>query len=112
MHYPNTNKIPFGHNCTYGAVYSKNTLKKMGLLSETQEVLLRFIKTPNIHVSRWRHPPKTVSPRPYCRSRIDRNGLDSETTTSILAAITKIIKNTSIRHLTIIQHTCEHSGLR
>ena len=29
--------------------------------------------------SRWRHPPKTVSPRPYCRSRRGRNGLVSET---------------------------------
>ena len=29
--------------------------------------------------SRWRHPPKTVSPRPYCRSRRGRNGLGSET---------------------------------
>ena len=30
--------------------------------------------------SRWRHPPKTISPRPYCRSRRGRNGLGSETT--------------------------------
>ena len=29
--------------------------------------------------SRGRHPPKTVSPRPYCRSRKGRNGLGSET---------------------------------
>ena len=29
--------------------------------------------------SRWRHPPKTVSPRPYCRSLRGRNGLGSET---------------------------------
>ena len=29
--------------------------------------------------SRWRHPPKTVSPTPYCRSRRGRNGLGSET---------------------------------
>ena len=29
--------------------------------------------------SRWRHPPKTISPRPYCRSRRGRNGLCSET---------------------------------
>ena len=29
--------------------------------------------------SRWRHPPKTVSPRPYCRSRRGRNVLGSET---------------------------------
>ena len=28
--------------------------------------------------SRWRHPPKTVSLRPYCRSRRGRNGLGSE----------------------------------
>ena len=31
--------------------------------------------------SRWRHSPKTVSPRPYCRSRRGRNGLGSETIT-------------------------------
>ena len=29
---------------------------------------------------RWWHQPKTVSPRPYCRSRRGRNGLGSETT--------------------------------
>ena len=29
--------------------------------------------------SRWRHPPKTVSPRPYCRSRRGRSLLGSET---------------------------------
>ena len=33
--------------------------------------------------SRWRHPPKTVSPRPYCRSRKGRNELGSETKSSI-----------------------------
>ena len=40
--------------------------------------------------SRWRHPPKTVSPRPYCRSRRGRNGLGSET--SVLVQIWKIIQ--------------------
>ena len=34
--------------------------------------------------SRWRHPPKTVSPRPYCRSRRGRNGLGSETTPAVI----------------------------
>ena len=29
--------------------------------------------------SRWLHPSKTVSPRPYCRSRKGRNGFGSET---------------------------------
>ena len=29
--------------------------------------------------SRWRHPSKTVSPRPYYRSRRGRNRLGSET---------------------------------
>ena len=29
--------------------------------------------------SRWRDPPKTVSPRPYCRSRRGRDELGSET---------------------------------
>ena len=28
--------------------------------------------------SRWRHPSKTVSTRPYCRSRRGRNVLGSE----------------------------------
>ena len=29
--------------------------------------------------SRWRHTPKTVSPRPYYKSRKGHNGLGSET---------------------------------
>ena len=33
--------------------------------------------------SRWRHPLKTVSPRPYCRSRRRRNGLGSETSSNL-----------------------------
>ena len=33
--------------------------------------------------SRWRHPPETVSPRQYCRSRIGRNGINSDIVTTI-----------------------------
>ena len=60
--------------------YIDNT--HLGLLTETHEVLLRLIKTPNIHIFKTQHrrPPKTISPRPYCRSRRGRNGLGSETT--------------------------------
>ena len=39
--------------------------------------------------SRWRHPPKTVSPRPYCRSRRGRNGLGSETRFMLSIAINR-----------------------
>ena len=47
---------------------SKNTLEKnkhLGLLTETHEVLLRLIKTPNIHVFKMASPiedrfPQTI----------------------------------------------------
>ena len=54
--------------------------KHLGLLTETNEVLYFGSLKPQIFMySRWRHPPKTVSTRPYCRSRRGRNGLGSET---------------------------------
>ena len=40
--------------------YYQNTLEKthLGLLTETHEVLLRLIKTPNIHVFKMVAPPE------------------------------------------------------
>ena len=58
--------------------YIHNT--HLGLLTETHEVLLRLIKTPNIHIFKMAVPTEDHFPRPYCRSRRGRNGLGSETT--------------------------------
>ena len=52
----------------------------MGLLTETHEYYFGSLKHHIFIYSRWRNPPKTISPRPYCRSRRGRNGLGSETT--------------------------------
>ena len=41
--------------------------------------------------SRWRHPPKTVSPRPYCRSRRGRNGLGSETKAEVVVGAVVVV---------------------
>ena len=57
--------------------YMKNT--HLGLLTETHEYYFGSLKHQIFIYSRWRHPPKTISPRPYCRSRRGRNGLGSET---------------------------------
>ena len=59
--------------------FSKNTLEKthLGLLTETHEYYFGSLKPQIFIYSRWRHPPKTVSPRPYCRFRRGRNGLGS-----------------------------------
>ena len=58
--------------------YIENT--HLGLLTETHEYYFGSLKHQIFIYSRWRHPPKTISPRPYCRSRRGRNGLGSETT--------------------------------
>ena len=58
--------------------YIENT--HLGLLTETHEYYFGSLKYQIFIYSRWRHPPKTISPRPYCRSRRGRNGLGSETT--------------------------------
>ena len=57
--------------------YIENT--QLGLLTETHEYYFGSLKHQIFIYSRWRHPPKTISPRPYCRSRRGRNGLGSET---------------------------------
>ena len=57
--------------------YIENT--HLGLLTETHEYYFGSLKHKIFIYSRWRHPPKTISPRPYCRSRRGRNGLGSET---------------------------------
>ena len=57
--------------------YIENT--HLGLLTETHEYYFGSLKHQIFIYSRWRHPPKTISPRPYCRSRRGRNGLGSET---------------------------------
>ena len=57
--------------------YIKNT--HLGLLAETHEYYFGSLKHEIFIYSRWRHPPKTTSPRPYCRSRRGRNELGSET---------------------------------
>ena len=57
--------------------YIENT--HLGLLTETHEYFFGSLKHQIFIYSRWRHPPKTISPRPYCRSRRGRNGLGSET---------------------------------
>ena len=67
--------------------YIENT--HLGLLTETHEYYFGSLKHQIFIYSRWRHPPKTVSPRPYCRSRRGRNGLVSETNRPIaLSSIT------------------------
>ena len=62
----------------------------LGLLTETHEYYFGSLKHQIFIYSRWRHPPKTLSPRPYCRSRRGRNGLGSET---IFEAALKIFVN-------------------
>ena len=57
--------------------YIENT--HLGLLTETHEYYFGSLNHQIFIYSRWRHPPKTISPRPYCRSRRGRNGLGSET---------------------------------
>ena len=57
--------------------YIENT--HLGLLTETHEYDFGSLKHQIFIYSRWRHPPKTISPRLYCRSRRGRNGLGSET---------------------------------
>ena len=57
--------------------YIENT--HLGLLTETHEYDFGSLKHQIFIYSRWRHPLKTISPRPYCRSRRGRNGLGSET---------------------------------
>ena len=57
--------------------YIENT--HLGLFTETYEYYFGSLKHQIFIYSRWRHPPKTLSPRPYCRSRRGRNGLGSET---------------------------------
>ena len=57
--------------------YIENT--HFGLLTETHEYYFGSLKHQIFIYSRWRHPPKTISPRPYCSSRRGRNGLGSET---------------------------------
>ena len=49
--------------------------------------------------SRWRHPPKTVSPRPYCRSRRGRNGLSSETISEDAIFMPNMIKTHQLEHV-------------
>ena len=61
--------------------YIENT--HLGLLTETHEYHFGSLKHQIFIYSRWRHPPKTISPRPYCRSRRGRNGLGSETNTTL-----------------------------
>ena len=62
--------------------YIENTL--LGLLTETHEYYFGSSKHQIFIYSRWRHPPKTLSPRPYCRSRRGRNGFGSETKSDVL----------------------------
>ena len=57
--------------------YIENT--HLGLLTETHEYYFGSLKHQIFIYSRWRHLPKTISPRPYCRSRRGHNGLGSET---------------------------------
>ena len=51
---------------TFLGILSKNTLEKthLGLLTERHEVLLRLIKTPNIHVFKIAAPPYAVGAIP------------------------------------------------
>ena len=65
--------------------YIENT--HLGLLTETHEYYFGSLKHQIFIYSRWRHPPKTISPRPYCRSRRGRNGLGSETNFSRSKAV-------------------------
>ena len=69
--------IMFNYQKSYRK-YIENT--HLGLLTETHEYYFGSLKHQIFIYSRWRHPPKTISPRPYCRSRRGRNGLGSETT--------------------------------
>ena len=71
--------IMFNYQKSYQK-YIENT--HLSLLTETHEYYFGLLKHQIFIYSRWRHPPKTTSPRPYCRSRRGRNGLGSETTES------------------------------
>ena len=75
--------------------YIENT--HLGLLTETHEYYFGSLKHQIFIYSRWRHPPKTISPRPYCRSPIGRNGLGSETT--IVVSINMSTHNINIQSL-------------
>ena len=77
--------------------YIENT--HLGLLTETHEYYFGSLKHQIFIYSRWRHPPKTISPRPYCRSRRGRNGLGSETN---LHMEVQTIGNMTITTTTII----------
>ena len=68
--------IMFNNSEILPKIYRKYPL---GLLTETHEYYFGSLKHQIFIYSRWRHPPKTISPRPYCRSRRGRNGLGSET---------------------------------
>ena len=61
--------------------YIENT--HLSLLTETHKYYFGSLKHQIFIYSRWGHPPKTLPPRPYCRSRRGRNGLGSETTQSV-----------------------------
>ena len=76
--------------------YIENT--HLSLLTETHEYYFGSLKHQIFINSRWRHPPKTISPRPYCRSRRGRNGLGSETTddTTLFCNFDNIRNNTII----------------
>ena len=79
--------------------YIENT--HLGLLTDTHEYYFGSLKHQIFIYSRWRHPPKTFSPRPYCRSRRGRNGLGSETTTTY-----ELAESNGKQKLNKIQH-CE-----
>ena len=65
------------HVRTFPEILAKiNNKTHLGLLTETHEVLLRLIKTPNIHVFKMAAPTEDRFP-PTIRGR---NGLGSETT--------------------------------
>ena len=83
--YYNVFAIMFNSQKSYRK-YIENT--HLGLLTETHEYYFGSLKHQILIYSRWRHPPKTISPRPYCRSRRGRNGFGSENIT----AVSKIIE--------------------
>ena len=70
--------------------YIENT--HLGLLTETHEYYFGSLKHQIFIYSRWWHPPKTISPRPYCRSRRGRNGLGSETSIVIEMDVKTVLK--------------------
>ena len=80
--------------------YIENT--QLGLLTETHEYYFGSLKHQIFIYSRWRHPPKTISPRPYCRSRRGRNGLGSETNLNVdmicMIKLGLIVRRFKLRH--------------